>query len=189
MKKFKDAFDEVVDKDISDHQDEALRRAKLVLKSNAENRFEKFSQVAINVGRNPNEVGKTLANIIKVVLARVPQDRTRVYNIMKEKIHNLNVAEIANTKMPGTATYGQAITLIKTLLNFCDVQTLLDAVAIVMSTNGNTENNIRVKLHRLEKNIDTMRSKIKMSETAIKDTEVTNLKLYEEIRSKILKVA
>jgi len=58
-----------------------------------------------------------------------------------------------------------------------------------MSTNGNTENNIRVKLHRLEKNIDTMRSKIKMSQTAIKDTEVTNLKLYEEIRSKILKVA
>jgi len=78
---------------------------------------------------------------------------------------------------------------LKSLLNVCDVDTILEAVAIVMSSNGNTDNNIRVKLHRLEKNIDTMRVKIKMSDESIQDSGITNVKLYQEIKSKILKVA
>ena len=78
---------------------------------------------------------------------------------------------------------------LKSLLNVCDVDTILEAVAIVMSSNGNTDNNIRVKLHRLEKNIDAMRVKIKMGEESIQDSGITNVKLYQEIKTKILKVA
>jgi len=116
MKKFKDAFDKAIDKDPDNHQEIALVSAKKSIAHSSE-RFVKLAQVAVGISNNPNEVGKTVADIVKVILARVPHDRIATYNTMRNKIMNINVAEISGTQLPDTATYGQAITLIKTLLS------------------------------------------------------------------------
>lgn len=115
MKAFKNAFDDALENNIDNHQYVALMAAK---KAHVSVRFNKLAQAAISSGgSNPNEVGRIVADIIKVLLARVPHDKSSVYRIMKDKILNINVVDISNKKLPDTATYGQAITLIKTLLS------------------------------------------------------------------------
>ncbi|KKN74495.1 hypothetical protein LCGC14_0390120 [marine sediment metagenome] len=114
MKKFKDAFDNVLDQGLEDnHQDIALEEARASYHS----RFVKLAQAAVGTSNNPNEVGKTVAEIVRVILARVPQEKDITYDTMRKKILSMNVAEISGTTLPDTAAYGQALTLIKTLLS------------------------------------------------------------------------
>ena len=108
MKKFKEAFDNAMDQDLDDHEDIALNEARKV----------KLAQLAM--GNNSNQVGKIVADIVKVILARVPHDRVSTYNNMRNKILNINVSDVSGKNLPDTATYGQAITLIKTLLSGYD---------------------------------------------------------------------
>jgi len=117
MKKFKEAFDNAMDKDLEDHQDIALNEAKKVIASPTD-RFVKLAQLAM--GNNPTYVGKIVSDIVKVILARVPHDKVNTYNDMRNKILNINVADVSGKNLPDTATYGQAITLIKTLLSGYD---------------------------------------------------------------------
>lgn len=113
MGKFKNAFDEEMDKNNEDHQNSALLKAKAIFNL----RFVKLAELLVFSSGSPEEVGKTVAYIVKVILSRFPRDdRISIENI-KEKILNLNVSEISNTHLPNTASYGQALTLIKTLLN------------------------------------------------------------------------
>lgn len=115
MKRFKDAFDDALEQDLEEHQNIALRKA-LAFK---ESRLVKLAKTVI-AGNNPVEVGKTVAHIVKVILARVPDKKDITYNTMRNKILNLNVAEISGTALPDTAAYGQSLTLIKTLLSGYD---------------------------------------------------------------------
>ena len=120
MASFKDAFDDAMEDKLEDHQDVALVAAKKVLAQNISWRFMKLAQAVVGISNNPEEVGRIVADIVKVILARMPKDKLSLYNNMRTKILNLNVAEISNTKLPDTAAYGQALTLIKTLLNGYD---------------------------------------------------------------------
>ena len=70
MRKFKDAFDAALDADNEDHQQVALMSAQKVLAHSSE-RFVKLAQTAVGIGNNPNEVGKTVADIVKVILKQV----------------------------------------------------------------------------------------------------------------------
>lgn len=115
MKQFKDAFDDALEQGLEDHQDVALMKAL----ASQESRLIKLARTVI-AGNDPIQVGKTVAHIIKVILARVPQGKDVTYNTMRNKILNLNVAEISGTSLPDTAAYGQSITLIKTLLSGYD---------------------------------------------------------------------
>ena len=120
MVSFKEAFDDAMEDELEDHQAVALSAAKKVLAHNVSWRFTKLAQAVVGISDNPEEVGRIVADIMKVILARMSKDKLSVYNNMRTKILNLNVAEISNTRMPDTAAYGQALTLIKTLLNGYD---------------------------------------------------------------------
>ena len=116
MKRFKESFDAALIAGEENEQDIALNEASIVLAFNCNDRFIKLAQAAIGISRDPNQVGKIVADILKVILFKIPNKAT-AYNNMKTKVLNLNVADIASTNLPITAAYGQGITLIKTLLN------------------------------------------------------------------------
>jgi flagellar biosynthesis/type III secretory pathway protein FliH len=122
MKEFKDAFDNALEQGAEDHQDVALQEANKVLAEESKPRIIKLAQTAISTSNDPNEIGKTVAEIVKIILARMTEDRGTVYNNMRNKILSLNVAEISGTNLPETAAYGQSLTLIKTLLSGYDAQ-------------------------------------------------------------------
>jgi transcription termination factor NusB len=81
-----------------------------------ENRLLKLGQSVIN--SDIEITGKGIAEIIQFILRKVPYQK-RPYAIMKirQKIWNLDEYDIASKKSPDTASIGQAITFIKTLLN------------------------------------------------------------------------
>ncbi len=117
LRAFKDAFDEAMDEGIDDHQNVALLQAKKSIASTNEDRFLKMAQTIIASNRNPQEVGASLAQIIKILMEKLPHDKQGALANMRSKVSKLNPTEIALSTMPETAAYGQSITLIKTLLN------------------------------------------------------------------------
>lgn len=116
-KSFKEAFDDAMEEGIDDHQTVALLQAKKSVASIQEDRFLKFAQTIMASNRNPQEVGASLAQIIKILMEKLPHDRKSSLANMRNKVSKLNPTEIALSAMPETAAYGQSITLIKTLLN------------------------------------------------------------------------
>ena len=114
---FKEAFDDAMDQNIDDGQSVALLQAKEAIASDETNRIIKMAQTMIASKKNPAEVGMALANIIKILMEKLPHDRKSSLENMRNKISRLNPNEIALSAMPETAAYGQSITLIKTLLN------------------------------------------------------------------------
>lgn len=62
-------------------------------------------------------VGKYLSDIVKFILARLPeQKRPRAAQILKQKFAVLSENAIAGKKMPNSSVYGQAITFVKHVL-------------------------------------------------------------------------
>jgi len=116
MKAFKKAFDDAIEDKLDDHQNIALLQAKKSIASKNNDRFLKMAQVMI-ANRNPQEVGASLAQVIKILMERLPHDKNSSLTNMRGKVSQLNPTEIALASMPDTAAYGQSITLIKTLLN------------------------------------------------------------------------
>ena len=116
-KAFKEAFDDAMEEGIADHQTVALLQAKKSTASIQEDRFLKFAQTMMSSNRNPQEVGASLAQVIKILMEKLPHDRRGSLANMRNKVSKLNPTEIALSSMPETAAYGQSITLIKTLLN------------------------------------------------------------------------
>jgi len=116
MKAFKEAFDEALEEGVDDHQSVALLQAQKTVASKSENGFLKLAQM-MTAGRNPQEVGSSLAQVIKILMEKLPHDKSASLANMRGKVSKLNPTEIALAAMPETAAYGQSITLIKTLLN------------------------------------------------------------------------
>ncbi len=66
---------------------------------------------------NPISAGRSIANIIKFLLNRIPIEyRQKMINNMRYKILALNPMNISIKTMPPTAALGQGITFIKTVL-------------------------------------------------------------------------
>ena len=117
LRAFKEAFDDAMEEGVDDHQNVALLQAKKSIASTKEDRFLKLAQTMIASNRNPQEVGASLAQVIKILMEKLPHDRKGALENMRNKVSQLNPTEIALSSMPETAAYGQSITLIKTLLN------------------------------------------------------------------------
>jgi hypothetical protein len=130
MRKFKDAFDAAIESDIDDHQTVALMEAKTSLGCDMDYRLWKFAQVAMS-SNDPGKVGQTLASIVKIILSRVPHAHQDAYANIRKKLFTMSVAEIAGKDLPATAGYGQAITLIKTMLNGYDAAFISKVLASI----------------------------------------------------------
>lgn len=79
------------------------------------NRMYKIAQLTID---SPQTAGKSIAAIIRFLLRKI-EFAKRFYSVqnLKEKIIHLDEYEMANKRSPATASLGQAITFIKTILN------------------------------------------------------------------------
>lgn len=76
----------------------------------------KMAVRAIDMG-DPKRAGKGIADIVHFLLGRIdPLKRPAAIHKLRLKIWNLNESEIASKKTPGSASLGQAITFIKTIL-------------------------------------------------------------------------
>lgn len=84
------------------------------------NRKIRIYKLAQNVMLNDDIdiTGKGISEIIKFLMRKIPYEK-RPHMIMKikKKIWELSEYDIASKKSPDTASIGQAITFVKTLLN------------------------------------------------------------------------
>jgi hypothetical protein len=80
-------------------------------------RMLKIAQLTVDP-YSPEEAGKAIANIVKFITRRIPFQK-RPYSIMnlRNKINSLSEFDMASKKTPPTASLGQSITFIKTILN------------------------------------------------------------------------
>lgn len=70
-----------------------------------------------NESDNVKNVGKYMADIIKFMTGKIGKDtREGALNRLRTKIYNMNAIEIGNKQMPVSASLGQAITFVKTVL-------------------------------------------------------------------------
>lgn len=79
-------------------------------------RMYRLAAASINMG-DPVTAGKGLADIVKFLMQRIdPVNRVVALRKLRKKIWVLNEKEIASKKTPSSASLGQAITFIKTIL-------------------------------------------------------------------------
>jgi hypothetical protein len=135
---FKKAYDEAYINDLENIDDVALLQAlqesdikaeevdesaeSVVTESEIEYDLTKLGQAATDLG-DPSFSGKAISEIIKFLLRKIPyEQRPHRMMGMRQKILELNEYDMANKKSPDTASMGQSLTLIKTLLNGKDPQ-------------------------------------------------------------------
>ncbi len=117
MKVYKDAFDEAMELEVDDPEGAAMLQALQTNASPYSDRIYKLAQNVIHMG-SPEVAGKGLADIVSFIMKKVPDsNRPDAISSLKQKILRLNERNIAVKKTPDTASFGQAITFIKTVLN------------------------------------------------------------------------
>lgn len=80
-------------------------------------RLLKLANTLIQMG-DAAHAGKGIADIVKFLMQRISIDgRSQALMKLREKILNLNEQEISGKKTPASASLGQSITFIKTILN------------------------------------------------------------------------
>lgn len=80
-------------------------------------RMYKLAAGVIYMG-DPRQAGKGIADIVLFLLKRIDiKNRNKAIDKMKLKILALNPLELSSKKSPASASMGQAITFIKTILN------------------------------------------------------------------------
>lgn len=85
-------------------------------KSEIEPRWFKLAQFAVQMGQ-PEAAGRSLAEIVKFLITRIPEEKRGVHlGKLRNKIWNLNELELAEKHSPPTASIGQSITFLKTVL-------------------------------------------------------------------------
>lgn len=84
---------------------------------NRRERMYKIAASTIDLG-NPENAGKGIADIVKFLLKRIDVGNRQksIFNL-RNKIWNLDEYEISSKKTPASASLGQSLTFIKTLLN------------------------------------------------------------------------
>lgn len=84
---------------------------------NRDGRILKLAQIADSLG-NPAFTGRAVAEIIRFLLRKIEYSkRPNAVMQLRKKIVDLNEYDMAAKKSPQTASLGQSITFIKTLLN------------------------------------------------------------------------
>lgn len=83
---------------------------------NIDQRLRCYAANYIEMG-DPQTAGKGIADIVKFLLRRIDESkRSSAIERLKMKILNLNESEISSKKTPPSASLGQSITFIKTIL-------------------------------------------------------------------------
>lgn len=133
QKAFKDAFDEAYIEDVENADDVALLQAiqecnlqpgeidrtaeDIQTEAQVTGELTKLAQAATDLG-DPAFAGRSIAEIVKFLMRKIPfEQRPHRMLGMRQKVLELDEYEMANKKSPETASMGQSITLIKTLLN------------------------------------------------------------------------
>lgn len=81
------------------------------------NRMYKIASTVVELG-DPGIAGRNLADIVRFLINKIsPLKRGKSITNLRNKIWALNEYEMANKKTPPTASLGQSITFIKTILN------------------------------------------------------------------------
>lgn len=84
---------------------------------NRRERMYKIAASTIDLG-DPKSAGRGIAEIVKFLLKRIDiSNRPKSIFNLRNKIWNLNENEIASKKTPASASLGQSLTFIKTVLN------------------------------------------------------------------------
>jgi hypothetical protein len=118
MKRFQTAFKEAFDDALLDGgehpEEEALEKAFEAIDGGQE-ALEKAAS-AINLG-DPDTAGQYLAQLLKFVLRRIsPERRGKSIENLKRKVYYINEYDLAAKRSPASASIGNSITLLKTLL-------------------------------------------------------------------------
>lgn len=80
-------------------------------------RMYKIASSVIEMG-DPIQAGKGIAQIIKFLMERISiENRRASISKLRDKIWFLNEQEISSKKTPESASMGQSITFVKTILN------------------------------------------------------------------------
>ena len=112
---FKSAFDKAIINRVDDHQNIALLQAKHSIAHISTNTLVKLAQTVLSSSRNPTEVGASLAQMIKILIDKIPNQKEALTNV-RNKILKIDPTKLSLSTIPKTAAYGQSITLVKTLL-------------------------------------------------------------------------
>ena len=111
---FKDTFDQAVINGKTNPEEIALQESVKFIDGLKDNIGKVAS--AIEMG-DAVYAGRYIAEIISFLMRRIsPQRRDKSINGLKRKIHMLNEYDIANKKIPASASLGQAISLTKNIL-------------------------------------------------------------------------
>jgi hypothetical protein len=118
MTKFQTTFKEMFDKSVLKGEENpeqiALENALDAIDSGKET-LEKAAS-AINLG-DPESAGQYLAQLLRFILRRIsPERRQKAIETLKRKVYYLNEYGIAQKRTPASASLGNSITLLKTLL-------------------------------------------------------------------------
>jgi len=122
MKFFKEAFEKAVENDLDNLEEtsllEAFQKTKIESKALKENeQLIKIAFDSIELGR-PEIAGKDIANVIKFLTKKIkPVSRPEALRKLREKIWHLSETSMAAKKTPSSASLGQSLTFIKTVLN------------------------------------------------------------------------
>jgi hypothetical protein len=77
----------------------------------------KLATVVIEMGE-PSIAGRGIADIIKFLMRRIePEKRQEAFSRLRNKIWGLNEIDISSKETPSSASLGQSITFLKTILN------------------------------------------------------------------------
>lgn len=91
----------------------------------------KLAAATIEMG-SPEIAGKGIADIIKFLMQRIEKDQAEAYAKLRYKIWHLNENEISSKKTPSSASLGQSLTFIKTILNGHNPKYIRDVLSNVV---------------------------------------------------------
>lgn len=123
MKSFKEAFDQAFIDGQEDPSQSALLEAIQKIDyqpsgktSQTMSRMVKMAQSVIQMG-DPVEAGKGIAAIMRFLLTRISlASRPNAISGLRDKIHKLDPHQISSKKLPASASIGQSLTFLKTIL-------------------------------------------------------------------------
>ena len=121
MSEFKKAFDEALEQSLENPDEIALMQAMQAINYSIKEAkiykvMKKHAESVVEMG-NPMVAGKTIANMIKYLVTKIPQKhQDDTLKDIKSRLLNVNVNELANKRIPPSASIGQSIAFIKNML-------------------------------------------------------------------------
>jgi hydrogenase maturation factor len=119
MKIFKKEFDKAVVDELQKPERIALQNSLIkfnkIFKIKLKKNFVK--NAATSELGEASKVGKYLSDIVKFTISKIsPENRQKSLNNLRNRFYTMNANELANKKMPNSASIGQSIIFVKSVL-------------------------------------------------------------------------